>query len=107
MHLSLLRGHYRRLLQVCHENFTLINESLIMNVIIIDFWRMCWEQETLVIVMTTRTLERCRTKCGQYWPLEEESSGEYGPFQVFNNGVEQFKDYTVSSLVLQDTRVSN
>ncbi len=30
-----------------------------------DFWQMVWEQKVLVVVMTTRAVERHRTKCGQ------------------------------------------
>ena len=33
-----------------------------------DFWQMVWEQKVLVIVMTTRAVEKHKTKCGQYWP---------------------------------------
>ena len=34
----------------------------------VDFWQLIWEQKVMVIVMTTKTVERHRTKCGQYWP---------------------------------------
>lgn len=69
-----------------------------------DFWQMVWEQKSLLIVMTTRTIERSRGKCGQYWPKQEETSVNYGDFNIFNNGVEHFKDFILSSLVLTDLK---
>uniref|UniRef100_T1IWR5 Tyrosine-protein phosphatase non-receptor type 9 n=1 Tax=Strigamia maritima TaxID=126957 RepID=T1IWR5_STRMM len=71
-----------------------------------DFWRMIWEQHVLVIVMTTRVVERGRIKCGQYWPAEEEGVEKFSPFVVTNNRVEQHKDYIYTSLTISDTRTS-
>uniref|UniRef100_A0A0K0D0C1 protein-tyrosine-phosphatase n=1 Tax=Angiostrongylus cantonensis TaxID=6313 RepID=A0A0K0D0C1_ANGCA len=40
---------------------------------LLDFWRMVWQENTRVIVMTTREMERSRSKCHVYWPaLREE-----------------------------------
>lgn len=69
-----------------------------------DFWRMIWEQQVLVVVMTTRTVERGKVKCGQYWPAEEETAKEYGDFVVINSGTDCRKDYTISLLILQNSR---
>lgn len=70
-----------------------------------DFWRMIWEQESQVIVMTTKTVERGRVKCGQYWPAEVNTYEEYGDFTVFNDGVECFADYIISNLILKNNKV--
>ncbi|KAH9629793.1 hypothetical protein HF086_009920 [Spodoptera exigua] len=59
-----------------------------------DFWRMVWEQGTLVIVMTTRAVERGRVKCGQYWPLADGQHVVYGDFAVTTQAVEHDEDYT-------------
>lgn len=70
-----------------------------------DFWRMVWEQQCVVVVMTTRCLERGRPKCGQYWPLAEEETAEYGNFQVVNLTTEQQSDYTIAMLHLTNLKV--
>lgn len=72
----------------------------------LDFWRMIWEQQVLLIVMTTRTMERSRTKCGQYWPAEEGEEEEFGYFKVENKAVETFPDHNITRLTLTDTKVS-
>lgn len=48
-----------------------------------DFWRMVWEQNSSVLVMLTKLLERCRRKADAYWPEEEGTSLNYGDFQVY------------------------
>ncbi|KAG7458826.1 hypothetical protein MATL_G00224750 [Megalops atlanticus] len=65
-----------------------------------DFWRMVWEQMVLIIVMTTRVVERGRVKCGQYWPLEAGRSEEHGHFLVKNSHIEMFQDFKLSHLEL-------
>ncbi|UYV72522.1 hypothetical protein LAZ67_9003544 [Cordylochernes scorpioides] len=64
------------------------------------FWQMVWEQRVGVVVMTTRTVERSRCKCGQYWPKESGSKVEYGPFTVETGQVEPQPDHVVSYLSL-------
>uniref|UniRef100_A0A672RQT9 Tyrosine-protein phosphatase non-receptor type 9 n=1 Tax=Sinocyclocheilus grahami TaxID=75366 RepID=A0A672RQT9_SINGR len=70
-----------------------------------DFWRMVWEQMVLIIVMTTRVVERGRVKCGQYWPLEAGRTEDYGYFLVRNVHIEMFQDFKLSHLELFNTQV--
>lgn len=55
--------------------------------------------------MTTRTVERGRLKCGQYWPLEEGTSGEYGKISVANLEIETRRDYTITVLTVHNSTV--
>lgn len=52
-----------------------------------------------------RTMERGRLKCGQYWPVEEDSEHNCDEFLIINTGIEQHQDYTVTGLLLHNTKV--
>uniref|UniRef100_H2SHI7 protein-tyrosine-phosphatase n=1 Tax=Takifugu rubripes TaxID=31033 RepID=H2SHI7_TAKRU len=69
-----------------------------------DFWRMVWEQMVLIIVMTTRVVERGRVKCGQYWPLEEGKTEQHGYFMVRTTHIQVFQDFKLSHLKLYNTQ---
>ncbi|XP_046373644.1 tyrosine-protein phosphatase non-receptor type 9-like isoform X2 [Haliotis rufescens] len=70
----------------------------------VDFWSMVWNYQCQVIVMTTRTIERQRMKCGQYWPNEEQTDEQFEEFIVYNNGISTRKDYTETKLLLHNTK---
>ncbi|MEQ2235184.1 hypothetical protein ILYODFUR_039048 [Ilyodon furcidens] len=70
-----------------------------------DFWRMVWEQNVLLIVMTTRTDEGSRRKCGQYWPLEEGGQEVYGHIAVVNQRVDHHTHYNHTTMELHNTEV--
>uniref|UniRef100_A0A8C5L5T5 Tyrosine-protein phosphatase non-receptor type n=1 Tax=Jaculus jaculus TaxID=51337 RepID=A0A8C5L5T5_JACJA len=46
-----------------------------------DFWRMVFQENSRVIVMATKEVERGRSKCVKYWP-EESALKEYGVMRV-------------------------
>lgn len=52
-----------------------------------------------------RVVERGRVKCGQYWPLEEGRTEQYGYFLVRNTQIQVFQDFKVSLLELYNTQV--
>uniref|UniRef100_A0A8C4GR22 protein-tyrosine-phosphatase n=1 Tax=Dicentrarchus labrax TaxID=13489 RepID=A0A8C4GR22_DICLA len=62
-----------------------------------DFWQMVWQENTRVIVMTTREVEKGRNKCVPYWP-DLQSSKEVGPYVVTNTSEREATDYKVRVL---------
>ncbi|XP_019630433.1 PREDICTED: hemicentin-1-like [Branchiostoma belcheri] len=68
-----------------------------------DFWRMVWEQNVDIIVMTTGLVERDRVKCARYWP---NSSGktkheDYGDLIVTVLSEEKNVKYAITRMELQ------
>lgn len=63
------------------------------------------DQQVLVIVMTTKTMERGRVKCHQYWEPKVDEICEYGNFTVKTTAIDANKDYTVASLEIKNTKV--
>jgi tyrosine-protein phosphatase non-receptor type 9 len=59
----------------------------------------------MLFFIILRTVERGRLKCGQYWPEEEEDVEEYGNFTVITNGSENYEEYKLTSLILQNNSV--
>uniref|UniRef100_A0A2K5E2W7 Tyrosine-protein phosphatase non-receptor type n=1 Tax=Aotus nancymaae TaxID=37293 RepID=A0A2K5E2W7_AOTNA len=62
-----------------------------------DFWQMAWQENTRVIVMTTREVEKGRNKCVPYWP-EVGTQRVYGPYSVTNCGEHDTPEYKLRSL---------
>jgi len=60
----------------------------------IDLWRMIWQEGTRIVVMTTKEVERGKTKCARYWPNQGEVE-EYGSLRVEGISEETSKDYTL------------
>lgn len=70
-----------------------------------DFWRMVWEQGSLMIIMVTSEIEKGRVKCERYWPREE---GEYdaihfGQFRITLLGQVANDSYILRGLHLTNT----
>ncbi|XP_061178739.1 tyrosine-protein phosphatase 99A-like isoform X2 [Saccostrea echinata] len=68
-----------------------------------DFWRMVWEQNSVVIVMITKLVERTRRKCDQYWP--EDGIETYGCIQVKHVNTFSRAHYTVRIFSLKNVKL--
>ncbi|XP_011640089.2 receptor-type tyrosine-protein phosphatase kappa-like [Pogonomyrmex barbatus] len=59
---------------------------------VLDFWRMIWQENVLIICMLTNIVESGKTKCIQYWP-DIKKKKKYGDIIVLNAEHNVFADY--------------
>ncbi|XP_059488410.1 tyrosine-protein phosphatase corkscrew-like isoform X3 [Neocloeon triangulifer] len=64
-----------------------------------DFWYMVWQENTRVIVMTTKEIERGKNKCARYWP-DDGQLKEYGLVKVRNLCESSNADYTLREFLV-------
>ncbi|XP_035696618.1 tyrosine-protein phosphatase non-receptor type 11-like [Branchiostoma floridae] len=62
-----------------------------------DYWKMIWQENTRVIVMTTKEVERGKNKCTRYWP-EPGTKKSYGTLLIRHLSETNFPDYTLREL---------
>ncbi|TRY56464.1 hypothetical protein DNTS_008704, partial [Danionella cerebrum] len=65
-----------------------------------DFWQMVWQENSQLIVMTTREVENGRNKCVPYWPTTEGESRAVGKYVVTLHSERDATDYRVRVLEL-------
>lgn len=65
---------------------------------IVDFWSMIWQENTRVIVMTTKEIERTKKKCEKYWP-DPGQQHEWGHAKVTCLTETSTNDYTLRELL--------
>ncbi|KYN42233.1 Receptor-type tyrosine-protein phosphatase mu [Trachymyrmex septentrionalis] len=59
---------------------------------VIDFWRMIWQENVLIICMLANVVESGKKKCEQYWP-DIGKKKKYGDIIVLNAKHNVFADY--------------
>ncbi|XP_064604675.1 receptor-type tyrosine-protein phosphatase kappa-like [Liolophura sinensis] len=75
------------------------------DVIINEFMRMIWEQNTGKVVMVTNLVEKTETKCVQYWP--DGQPKQFGFISVSLLDEENFSNYAIRTLQLKHLKMQN
>ena len=63
---------------------------------LVDFWRLVWQERPPTIVMVTNLKEGNKKKCEQYWP--DTGSINFGPFKVTLTEHQVFADYCTRTM---------
>ena len=68
-----------------------------------NFWKMIYERNCAVVVMTSDLIEGGQEASAQYWP--DSGIAHYGEFAVDLLGEEKLEGFTIRNLSVMDTRV--
>lgn len=66
-----------------------------------DFWRMIWQENIAIIVMTTNIRETGMMKCYPYWPMETKEVLNAGLYQIQNEKSEKFDSFLITTLSIR------
>ncbi|CAF2520202.1 unnamed protein product [Rotaria sp. Silwood2] len=66
-----------------------------------DFWRMIWQENISIIVMTTNIRESGTMKCYPYWPLKTKEYLNTGLYQIQNDKSDQYDSFIITTLLLK------
>ncbi|CAF2391394.1 unnamed protein product [Rotaria sp. Silwood2] len=66
-----------------------------------DFWRMIWQENITIIVMTTNIRESGTMKCYPYWPAQSKDVMNAGLYQIHNEKSEKFESFIITTLLLR------
>nr|XP_006118848.1 tyrosine-protein phosphatase non-receptor type 22 [Pelodiscus sinensis] len=65
---------------------------------VLDFWRMIWEYEVLIVVMACMEFEMGKKKCERYWVEVGDSPLQCGPFTIACELEEKKNEYVIRTL---------
>nr|XP_061802964.1 tyrosine-protein phosphatase non-receptor type 11b [Nerophis lumbriciformis] len=82
--------------QLEDDKFFIATQGCLQNTVS-DFWKMVHQENTHVIVMTTKEMERGRNKCVRYWP-NLHATVEFGRVLVRNVDERPAQDYILRKL---------
>ncbi|XP_077997254.1 receptor-type tyrosine-protein phosphatase gamma-like isoform X2 [Glandiceps talaboti] len=67
-----------------------------------DFWRMVWEQGSVIVIMLTNLVEKGKRKCEQYWPTE--GTELYGYIEVTLEDTNILAAYTIRRFIIKNIK---
>ncbi|XP_076163419.1 tyrosine-protein phosphatase non-receptor type 7 [Ptiloglossa arizonensis] len=66
-----------------------------------DFWKMVWAEKVPAVVMMTKLHEAAKTKCEAYFPLDNNSRIQTGPFTIIVTSLDTRDGYAIRDLELR------